>query len=182
MPLKPAYRLTIGQPKASETAPGPSPETLVVPSRPWPGTRRGRGQRKAFVAVNAIDHLPANRTASSSKVGSTMSTRLSVSMNTVRVRARSPFQPRGRKLASNANYRSLIQPVSAGTRKVVSSRTASVSGATVFKSGATCFGGGPPQARITKFARGTMSFECCFVDRTRRKNAANCLDANLSVP
>ena len=81
-----------------------------------------------------------------------------------------------------ANYRSLIQPVSAGTRKVVSSRTASVSGATVFKSGATCFGGGPPQARITKFARGTMSFECCFVDRTRRKNAANCLDANLSVP
>ena len=41
-------------------------------------------------------------TASSSKVGSATSTRFSASMNTVRVRGRSPFQPCGRKLPSKA--------------------------------------------------------------------------------
>ena len=56
-----------------------------------------------------------------------------------------------------------------------------LSGATVYKRGAACIRDRPPRARVTKFARGTMSFESSFVDRTRCKNAANCFEANMAV-
>ena len=40
------------------------------------------------------------------------------------------------------------------------------------------FPASPSQAGVAKFARGTMSFQGGFVDRTRCKNAANCFEAD----
>src|SRR5262249_40754382 len=58
-----------------------------------------------------------HRIASSSNAGSATSTRLSVSMNTVRARPTSPFQPRGRKLPSNATSTPALRAISSTARK-----------------------------------------------------------------
>ena len=52
--------------------------------------------------------------ASSSNVGSAMSTCFKASANTVRVRATSPFQPRGRKSPSNATVTPCLRELKRG--------------------------------------------------------------------